>query len=206
MRALLAAAALGARACLPPPTQPPRLRGHLIAKIKTLHRFPDRDASRYASLVPAPRPSFDGERWLVVKNGTWPNAAGRSTLVVFRGCDAKLRAPRGGSCVRDGAVVARGPRDLHNYALAFRPGSSTDAANATTTTGRDGSLRDAPRSGTASLWGVTGLTSPHHPRTSALVARGHNVQDGNWLRRNHTKIPALRFDQPGCVERRPRWP
>ena len=83
------------------------------------HRFGEGDASRYATLlrVPTGWASFEGEHWLVVKNGSWPAANGAASLVVFRGCDARLRNRGGEDCVRHGDVVARGAWQLHNYAL-----------------------------------------------------------------------------------------
>ena len=49
---------------------------------------------------------------MVVKNGSWPAANGAASLVVFRGCDARLT-----NCIRNGVIVAHGAWQLHNYAL-----------------------------------------------------------------------------------------
>ena len=119
----------------------------------TAHRFADGDPSRYASLlrVPTGWASFEGEHWLVVKNGSWPAANGAASLVVFRGCDARLRTRGGEDCVRNGDVVAHGAWQLHNYALL--------AENV--------------------IWGVTGETSAKHPAT--LILRAHTREDRKWL-------------------------
>jgi len=79
-----------------------------VTKRWVARRFPRHDPSRYFSILKAP----DGaEYWLLAKNGSYPNAALKSTLNVFRGCDAKLRG-----CAPP-QIVARGASDVHNYAV-----------------------------------------------------------------------------------------
>ena len=95
-------------ACLDAPPRPRRHHHALVTRRWVARRFPRYDASRYFSIVKAPRGS---DHWLLAKNGSYPNAALKSTLNVFEGCDAKLRGcapPR---------VVARGASDVHNYAV-----------------------------------------------------------------------------------------
>ena len=86
-----------------------------------VHRFADGDPSRYASLlrVPTGWASFEGEHWLVVKNGSWPAANGAASLVVFRGCDARLRT-RGGEDSSAMATSSRAAPGSSQLCAAFR--------------------------------------------------------------------------------------
>ena len=95
-------------ACLDAPPRPRRRHHALVTKRWVVQRFPRHDASRYFSILKAPRGT---EYWLLAKNGSYPNAALKSSLNVFTGCDAKLRG-----CASP-VVVARGASDVHNYAV-----------------------------------------------------------------------------------------
>ena len=99
----LTVAAVAEAGCKPAPRLDGRRARRGLASTRA-HRFADGDASRYASLlrVPTGWAAFEGEHWLVVKNGSWPAANGAASLVVFRGCDARLT-----NCIRNGDVVAR---------------------------------------------------------------------------------------------------
>ena len=99
----LTMAAVAEAGCKPAPRLDGRRARRGLASTRA-HRFEDGDASRYASLlrVPTGWASYEGEHWLVVKNGSWPAANGAASLVVFRGCDARLRTRGGEDCVRRG--------------------------------------------------------------------------------------------------------
>ena len=95
-------------ACLDAPPRPRRHHHALVTRRWVARRFPRHDPSRYFSLIKAPRGT---DYWLLAKNGSYPNAALKSTLNVFEGCDAKLRG-----CAPP-HVVAKGASDVHNYAV-----------------------------------------------------------------------------------------
>ena len=168
-----------AAGCLPAPTPPsPRflLHRHLVTEAFVAHRFGAHDASRYLSLLRVPdawatRPD---EHWLFLKNGSWPNAALRSSLLAFAGCGPTLKTRDGGSCVRGGVEVLRGAREAHNAALRFDAGPV--------------------------LWGLAGLTSPAHPETELLLARSAPLNGS--LATDATTYPRLGYRAEGCVERR----
>ena len=97
-----------AHACLDAPQRTRRHHHALVTRRWVVKRFPRHDPSRYFSIIKAP---VGADYWLLAKNGSYPNAALKSTLNVFKGCDAKLRGcapPR---------IVARGASDVHNYAV-----------------------------------------------------------------------------------------
>ena len=75
-------------ACLDAPQRPRRHHHALVTRRWVARRFPRHDPSRYFSILKAP---VGTEYWLLTKNGSYPNAALKSTLNVFKGCDAKLR-------------------------------------------------------------------------------------------------------------------
>ncbi len=95
-------------ACLDAPQRPRRHHHALVTRRWVIKRFPRHDPSRYFSILKAPRGS---DHWLLAKNGSYPNAALKSTLKVFKGCDAKLRG-----CAPP-HVVAKGASEVHNYAV-----------------------------------------------------------------------------------------
>ena len=95
-------------ACLDAPQRPRRHHHALVTRRWVARRFPRHDPSRYFSIIKAP---VGTDYWLLAKNGSYPNAALKSTLNVFKGCDAKLRG-----CAPP-HVAARGASDVHNYAV-----------------------------------------------------------------------------------------
>ena len=95
-------------ACLDAPPRPRRHHHALVTRRWVARRFPRHDPSRYFSILKAP---VGTDYWLLAKNGSYPNAALKSTLNVFKGCDARLRG-----CAPP-QIVAKGASDVHNYAV-----------------------------------------------------------------------------------------
>ena len=109
--------------------------------------FGDRDESRYLSVL-----QFGDELWIGAKRGHWPHASGGPEPVMtllYRGCDLDLRdrSGGGGTCVRNGTMVATGPVAA-NFALAkdaeewWGLGGELNHVNATTAVYSAGITRD----------------------------------------------------------------
>ena len=88
----LTMAAVAEAGCKPAPRLDGRRARRGLASTRA-HRFADGDASRYASLlrVPTGWASFEGEHWLVVKNGS---VAGGQRRGVARRFPRLRRAPQ----------------------------------------------------------------------------------------------------------------
>jgi len=97
-----------ARACLDTPPRARRRHHALVTRRWVARRFHRGDPSRYFAIIQSP---VDETYWLLSKNGSYPNAAQKSSLNVWRGCDARLHCPH------RPAVVARGGNEVHNYAV-----------------------------------------------------------------------------------------